>query len=331
MNDVLPDGRNLDLLNYPFDQYQRYEDVSQVVEAIRGEAASTRFRILDVGGTNLSQRFLARDRVTPINLEHTAGALLSGNGTCLPFADHSFDLIITVDTLEHVPQLKRAAFLAELLRVAARGVIITGPFASGLNEASEQVLLQYITQVLGHPHRFLSEHAEHGLPSLDECLHIVNQHGARTLVVPSGYIQHWLPLMIIRHGLLETSRGRSLAAELDGLYNATSYWRDHRLPSYRQVLVALYAEFAPALAAVQQTFQQAAQAAPDLNGVLALWQGVRWQTMLQEHEEELRRLDADRRQLQAENARLAQLVARYESGRFIRFMAKLKQPRRAGS
>ncbi len=328
MNETLPDGRRLDLLSHPFDQYQRYEDVSQVVEALRGQVPAAPFRILDVGGTDLSQRFLAHDRVTPINLEPTPGARLLGNGARLPFADRRFDLVITVDTLEHVPQVQRAAFLSELLRVAACGIIVTGPFASSLNEAAEKILLDYITLVQGHQHRFLSEHAEHGLPEIDECLRIVNQCGAESLVVPSGDVRHWLPLMLIRHGLLETPRGHSLAAELDGLYNATAYWRDHRPPSYRHILVAVYAEFAPSLAAVQQKFQQSTEAALDLNGVLALWQGARWQIVLQEYEQELRRLNADRQQLLAENARLAQLVTGYESGRFMRFMARLKQMRR---
>ena len=173
MNDVLPDGRSLDLLDHPFDQYQRYEDVSQVVEAMRAQATCAEFRILDVGGIRLSQRFLARDRVTPINLEATPGAKLLGSGARLPFADRSYDLVITVDTLEHVPRPQRSAFLTELLRVAIRGIVVTGPFSSGLNEAAEKILLEYITQVLGQQHRFLSEHAEHGLPDLDECLQII--------------------------------------------------------------------------------------------------------------------------------------------------------------
>ena len=57
-------------------------------------------------------------------------------------------------------------------------------------------------------------------------------------------------------------------------------------------------------------------------GVLALWQAVRWQALLKEYEEKLHNLEA-------ENKRLSQLVTDYESGRFMRFMAKLKQGRPA--
>ena len=45
----------------------------------------------------------------------------------LPFADGSFDTVISLDALEHVPPADRAGFVTEVARVAARRAIIACP------------------------------------------------------------------------------------------------------------------------------------------------------------------------------------------------------------
>ena len=46
-----------------------------------------------------------------------------GKGEKIPFKDSSFDIVISVDTLEHVPSEKRSLMIDEMLRVAHRECI----------------------------------------------------------------------------------------------------------------------------------------------------------------------------------------------------------------
>lgn len=330
MTDKLSDNRDIDLLGYPFDQYQRYQDIQLVVDTIRSHEQRSSLRILDVGGTPLSKTFLPNDSVVTTNLELGSSVQLQSDGTRLALADRSFDVVLTCDTIEHIPFDRRPAFIAELLRVSQAYTIITGPFSNGFNEAAETALSEFLTNVVGFEHRFLNEHLQNGLPSLDGTLDAIARTAAQTIIIPSGYIQHWLPLMIIKHDLWRIAGGQAIADELDRYYNYTNYWHDHRLPSYRQIVVAAQSAHTAALDPIQRAFDRSdPKAAPDLNGVLAMWQALRWSTVLKDRAETLNRLRAEYEskinQLRSENQQLTALVAAYRTGRFIRFMAAWKQ------
>lgn len=306
------------LLDYPFDQYQRYQDVRLVVDTIQSRHQAELLTILDVGGSPLTKRFLSSYAVVSVNLEAGSGVQAQCDGTRLPFADGRFDIVVTVDTLEHVPEALRAVFIRELLRVSSDYAIITGPFANDYNEAAEAALNEFLVNVIGMQHRFLTEHLQNGLPDLDTCLRTVTEICKGHVTIPSGYIHHWLPLMIIKHGLMRIAGGQDIVDELDRFYNYACYWSDHRLPCYRWVVVASRSGDAATLTSVQQAFDPPEQSpTPDLNGVVAMWQVLRWQQVLKERNEQIDRL-------QTENRRLNELVSAYASGRFMRFMAALK-------
>src|SRR4029079_3875800 len=58
----------IDVLELPFDQYQRYRFAADLLEEVRPAGAT--WRILDVGGrTALLRSFLPRDRVALVDLE----------------------------------------------------------------------------------------------------------------------------------------------------------------------------------------------------------------------------------------------------------------------
>ena len=81
----------------------------------------------------------------------------------LPFVDAAFDTVISLDALEHVPSGERAGFVAEIGRVAARRAIVACPCddAAALDE-----MLRRMYQRRGESEPdWLSEHAEHGLPT----------------------------------------------------------------------------------------------------------------------------------------------------------------------
>jgi SAM-dependent methyltransferase len=81
----------------------------------------------------------------------------------LPFEDASFDTVICLDVLEHVPPLERAGFVAELARVSARRTFLACPSEAGVWVES---LLRNAFTAGGAPlPDWLAEHDEHGLPT----------------------------------------------------------------------------------------------------------------------------------------------------------------------
>jgi len=62
-------------------------------------------------------------------------ARVEGDAAALPFADDSFDLVMTMDMLEHLPDAQEAVAWQELFRVAADTVMVVVPFREDLSEA----------------------------------------------------------------------------------------------------------------------------------------------------------------------------------------------------
>jgi 2-polyprenyl-3-methyl-5-hydroxy-6-metoxy-1,4-benzoquinol methylase len=55
---------------------------------------------------------------------------VAGSGLCLPFRDDFFDIVTSVDALEHIPRQKREDFCRELKRVTKGKVILSCPVDS---------------------------------------------------------------------------------------------------------------------------------------------------------------------------------------------------------
>ncbi len=99
------------VLSLPFDQYQRYRLVADVLERLRqGEQP---LRILDVGGrTGVLREFLEHDDITLVDMEASdERGLVLGDGCQLPFRDESFDVVACFDTLEHIRPARRKKFV----------------------------------------------------------------------------------------------------------------------------------------------------------------------------------------------------------------------------
>jgi len=85
------------------------------------------------------------------------------SGTGLPFPDNSFDYVISVDMLEHVPESDRPNVIKELLRVASRRVFLAVPCGK-LAEAHDRFLYELYQQKKGERYHFFQEHVDNGLP-----------------------------------------------------------------------------------------------------------------------------------------------------------------------
>jgi SAM-dependent methyltransferase len=219
----------------------------EAVDACRAVLASDRLTILDVGGfyedngqpTLPITRFLPQDTVTVLDVvECNLPGYVRGDGAALDFPDNHFDLVISADTLEHIPRNRRAAFWHELLRVARHGVILLAPFGTVEVEAAEALLFQYIKTELHAEHQQLKEHRDYGLPRLEEWLGFLQQTGVPAGAYPTGYLHAWLGMMLIKHMLLRMDPGPTAQHLVDSYYNRSFFPTERRNPAYRHLIVA---------------------------------------------------------------------------------------------
>ncbi len=226
-----------DPLELPFDQYQRYRIVVDLLGLVRD--GSKPLVILDVGGRTANLRaFLPKDRVHIVDVDPSdEPGLVLGDGSKLPYQDRSFDVVAAFDTLEHVPPASRSAFVRECARVARKWVVLAGPYRSDAVDESERLLQRFLRDKLGVEHRYLDEHRHNGLPDLAASRADLERGGARTAAIGHGNLERWLPLMCLSLYLDHEPQLRELAKAVFRFYNRELYASDHASPVYRHALV----------------------------------------------------------------------------------------------
>ncbi len=150
------------------DPWMRYRPV---VSAIATVVPDQDARVLDVGSGSVGlAHFLGRSVVgvdvefTDRDWEQVPSRLVPvrGSATHLPFRDESFDAVVSMDTLEHIPRAGRPQAVAELFRVGRRLVVLGFPFGEASSRFDGAALLEERGQgvVLG----WRDEHVRYRLP-----------------------------------------------------------------------------------------------------------------------------------------------------------------------
>lgn len=88
-------------------------------------------------------------------------------GVELPFKDKSFDYVLSVDMLEHVPPQLRQKAVAEMIRVTRKKMYLTFPCGKESVKVDKH-LNDYFVKKKGGQFQYLKEHLELGLPDAKE-------------------------------------------------------------------------------------------------------------------------------------------------------------------
>ncbi|MFQ5894002.1 MAG: methyltransferase domain-containing protein, partial [Nitrospinota bacterium] len=235
------------LIEIPFDQYQRYRLAADIAGSIAKGARRKRLRVLDVGGYSPGEdgpwlplkRFLPDHGVVAVDL--VACGLedyVQASGAALPFGARAFDLVVTLDVLEHVPADQRVAVVRECARVSRAYLLIACPVSSERHILSEHMLNTFHTMICGHPIAMLEEHRAAGLPQAEVMEKILEEAGLTVLSFPSGYLVSWLMMNMFKSFLEGQGERHPLQRTLDSFHNLHFYERDQRAPGYRQVFLA---------------------------------------------------------------------------------------------
>ena len=123
--------------------------------------------LVDVGGMpGQLAGFLPRTRVLAVNVEEPADLVVTADR--LPFEDAAFACSTSLDVLEHVPPDDRPRFVREQLRVTRGRAVLCCPLGTPEHGEEERAVAAWHHETVGEENRWLAEHADNGLPTLDE-------------------------------------------------------------------------------------------------------------------------------------------------------------------
>lgn len=127
------------------------------------------------------RKFLPRAHITTADV--VEGADVVYDGKKIPLKDSSYDSVVSVDTLEHVPPDRRTPFVKELVRIAKKKVILIAPYGSSRHEQYERQLAESLIERGRSAPTYLSEHQKYGLVNEDTITSILKRFPISMIVL----------------------------------------------------------------------------------------------------------------------------------------------------
>lgn len=164
--------------SWHIDVFQRYSIIVKEINKMNDECTS----ILDIGGGgDVILDFIDSSKynicVLDINKKAFFGAnkelnAIIADGCKIPFKDNSFDVVTSVDSLEHVPDSVKPGYLRELKRVAKKRVLMHFPATSSdgkyQGERYDIKFNEMHKRLSGIDEINTMEHIRSGLPKIED-------------------------------------------------------------------------------------------------------------------------------------------------------------------
>ena len=175
--------------------------------------------------------------------DHPLLTAVAASGLALPFADACLDVVLCMDTLEHLTPAERLGVVTEMARVVRPdGLLIVGAPCGAAARAAEEEIARAFARETGRVHPKLGELLEHAMWSAADLQKLVAEAAAarfgayRLRVVPNVNIGVWL----FWRRLFDLGRPLPGLTHLQRLALQPLYrWlapRLHQEPTYRQIV-----------------------------------------------------------------------------------------------
>jgi SAM-dependent methyltransferase len=183
----------------PLDLAIRY---APIVEFARRERPTS---ILEVGSGAHGIAYYLKDRsivgtdVKFRELPEKNMRALASSAEALPFRDRSFDMVLSSDMMEHLPEPVRGAVVVEMLRVSRRHLVIG--FPSGLIAQRHDFRLRETLRKKGIRLQWLEEHVLHEYPTSESILRVVDKDQVRYRILRNAnWRVHWaVAFLLTKH------------------------------------------------------------------------------------------------------------------------------------
>jgi glycosyltransferase involved in cell wall biosynthesis len=228
-------------LSLPFDQYQRYKLVSDIINKFR--SGEKKFKILEVGAgfeENL-KKFLPSDDIYYLDKEYPSEYshkenFISGDILPMKFTE-KYDFVVTIDVYEHISRINREKFIEIIIPLSEIATIIAAPFDQDEVRKCEFFANEVYKNSHGSDYIWLKEHIENGLPSLPETLKLINNYHKKPVIIPNGYLLRWFEMISAFLLTVGKPEFQPMMTTLNELYNQNFYKCDNRNPAYRQIII----------------------------------------------------------------------------------------------
>ncbi|HEV8131069.1 MAG TPA: class I SAM-dependent methyltransferase [Acidobacteriota bacterium] len=219
---VLPASREQLIAVLPFDLFERYHAAALLCQRLPKRPDT----VLDYGGYigDIGGHWAdASDFGIPAVFTDIRPADSPKYVSLAESGSRRFDMVLALDVLEHISPTDRRKFLERLDGLAARYLIVAGPFASPAIEAAETRVRQTLLQAGAGSHQFLSEHQTNGLPAREEILRWISVNGYAFCEIEGMSAHMWETLQKTSLKLAHYQQYRTLE-KLNQSINVLSLW-----------------------------------------------------------------------------------------------------------
>jgi hypothetical protein len=144
------------------DTFERHFFVSYLIRSFSAQ------RILDFGGEGHLASFIPDNSVVDIANVNNQSTVKYDNWQ-IKVSDKSYDVVVSIDTFEHISRERRSELVNELCRIARKAVVIAVPYGSREHIEYEQKLYKLLPKDADPVFvSYLHEHVTYGLPSEEE-------------------------------------------------------------------------------------------------------------------------------------------------------------------
>lgn len=177
----------------------RYRPIVQIIRKSKKGAPS----IIEIGSGKVGISSYLKQQVIGVDIAFndypSLGYLKEQiyDGSTLEYQDNSYDYVISVDMLEHVPQTNRKNIIEEMLRVTRKYMILAFPCSNKSILYEKKLERIYINADQSLP-KYLEEHLQNGLPNEEKIVRIIeevmvlqNQLNYEMKVIPNENLRIW--------------------------------------------------------------------------------------------------------------------------------------------
>lgn len=236
VNDLSPDGSG------------RFIITGNILDQLYNNRSKA-VKILDVGGgspfiSNILNGLSSQYELTSLDLipkpSGYNGTYVQSDATNMPFKANEFEVVISTDVLEHVPDDKKKSFISECVRVANDYVIIAAPFNTESVDAVEHATNDFNKYLFKEDQPWLEEHFTNKKPELDSTIDFINKLGYKTQVIGSNNIFCWL--LTTHVNLIEAKLGLGSDGIKDNnqIFNESLISSSDMLPPYYRHFIIIF-------------------------------------------------------------------------------------------